>query len=131
MTVWQLPGFAFRTQADHVEQMDVMRERYAPTLGRPGVDVMERLGLFSVFVTWWFDALLALMVLSIVVCTLDRVPRAETAGGPAPPGDPETAGGPAPPGDPETAGGPAPPGDPETAGVPGTGAATVAGAGAT
>jgi len=75
MTVRQLPGFAFRTQADYVEQMDVLRERYVPTLGRPGVDVMERLGLFSVFVTWWFDALLALLVLSIVVCTLDRVPR--------------------------------------------------------
>jgi cytochrome c biogenesis protein len=75
MTVRQLPGFAFRTQADHLEQMDLLRERYVPTLGRPVVDVMERLGLFSVFVTWWFDALLALLVLSIVVCTLDRVPR--------------------------------------------------------
>jgi cytochrome c biogenesis protein len=75
MTVRQLPGFAFRTQADYLEQMDLLRERYVPTLGRPAVDVMERLGLFSVFVTWWFDALLALLVLSIVVCTLDRVPR--------------------------------------------------------
>ena len=75
MTVRQLPGFAFRTQADYLEQMDLLRERYVPTLGRPVVDVMERLGLFSVFVAWWFDALLALLVLSIVVCTLDRVPR--------------------------------------------------------
>jgi cytochrome c biogenesis protein len=75
MTVRQLPGFAFRTQADHVEQMALLRERYAPGLGRPLVDLMERLGLFSVFNTWWFSALLALLVLSIVVCTLDRLPR--------------------------------------------------------
>jgi len=75
MTVRQLPGFAFRSQADYAEQMALLRERYAPTLGRPVVDLMERLGLFSLFDTWWFSALLALLVLSIVVCTLDRVPR--------------------------------------------------------
>ena len=69
MTVRQLPGFAFRTQADYLEQVDLPRERSVPALGRPVVDVTERLGPF---VAWWFDALL---VLSIVVCTLDRVPR--------------------------------------------------------
>ncbi len=75
MTVRQLPGFAFRTDADYVEQMALLRERYEPVLGRPAVDLMERLGLFAVFTTWWFTALLVLLVVSIVVCTLDRLPR--------------------------------------------------------
>ena len=75
MTVRQLPGFASRTQADYVGQMDLMRERYVPALGRPLVDLMERLGLFAIFSAWWFSALLTLLVLSIIVCTLDRLPR--------------------------------------------------------
>ncbi len=75
MTVRQLPGFAFRTDADYAAQMGLLRERYEPVLGRPLVDLMERLGLFAVFTTWWFTALLVLLAASIVVCTLDRLPR--------------------------------------------------------
>ncbi len=75
MTFRQLPGSAIRTEADYVAQMGILRAMYEPVLGRPAVDVMERLGLFSVFSTWWFTALLALLAVSIVVCTLDRLPR--------------------------------------------------------
>jgi cytochrome c biogenesis protein len=38
------------------------------------VDVFERLGLFRVFSAWWFVLLLTLLVVSIIVCTLDRLP---------------------------------------------------------
>ena len=75
MTIRQLPGSAIRTEADRLEQMGILRAIYEPVLGRPIVDVMERLGLFSVFSTWWFTALLVLLAVSIVVCTLDRLPR--------------------------------------------------------
>jgi cytochrome c biogenesis protein len=75
MTIRQLPGSAIRTRADYVEQMDLLRARYEPVLGRPVVDAMERLGIFSIFSSWWFTALLALLAISIVVCTLDRLPR--------------------------------------------------------
>ena len=41
----------------------------------PGmVDVFERLGFFRVFSAPWFVLLLTLLVVSIVVCTLDRTP---------------------------------------------------------
>jgi cytochrome c biogenesis protein len=75
MTIRQLPGSAIRTQADYVEQMALIRDRYEPVLGAGIVGAMERLGLFSVFSAWWFSALLVLLVVSIVVCTLDRLPR--------------------------------------------------------
>ncbi len=75
MTLQQLPGFAFRSQADYAAQMALIHARYDAVLGAPAVGVMERLGLFGVFTAPWFGALLVLLVASIVVCTLNRVPR--------------------------------------------------------
>jgi cytochrome c biogenesis protein len=39
------------------------------------VELFDRLGLFTVFSTPWFLVLMAVLVLSIVCCTLDRTPR--------------------------------------------------------
>src|SRR6185369_9432361 len=37
--------------------------------------VLEQIGAFRVFTSPWFSAALAVLVLSIIVCTLDRTPR--------------------------------------------------------
>jgi len=71
----QLPGVAFRSPADYAEQMAILRARVEPSLGLVMTDLFEALGLFRVFTAWWFTALLALLAVSIVVCTLDRTPR--------------------------------------------------------
>ncbi len=71
----QLPGVAFRSPADYAEQMALLRARVEPALGAPLTGLFETLGLFRVFTAWWFTALLALLAISIVVCTLDRTPR--------------------------------------------------------
>ena len=71
----QLPSSAFRTTADYATQMDTIRGRLDPGLGSGIVDLFERLGLFRVFSAPWFTFLLVLLVLSIIVCTLDRTPR--------------------------------------------------------
>ncbi len=71
----QLPGAALRSPADYAEQMGILRARVEPSLGRGLVDAFEALGLFRVFSAPWFTALLVLLVVSIVVCTLDRTPR--------------------------------------------------------
>jgi len=58
-----------------------MRRIYEPTtllgvsVGPQMVDIFERLGFFRVFSAPWFLLLLTLLVVSIVVCTLDRTPR--------------------------------------------------------
>src|SRR5438093_12344922 len=36
---------------------------------------MERLSVFSIFRSVWFSAGLTVLVISIVICTLDRTPR--------------------------------------------------------
>jgi cytochrome c biogenesis protein len=71
----QLPGIAFRSPADYAEQMAILRERLEPGLGPGLVDAFETLGLVRVFSAPWFTAMLALLAVSIVVCTLDRTPR--------------------------------------------------------
>jgi cytochrome c biogenesis protein len=75
----QLPAFALRDPAGYAAFMQEMDARYAAgmgtTLGPLVVDVFERLGFFRVFSSPAFIALLVLLVVSIVVCTLDRTPR--------------------------------------------------------
>ncbi len=75
MTVRQLPGFAFRSAGDYATEMDRLRAIYEPAVGAGLVDVMERLQLFRVFSSTWFSLGLVILVVSIVICTLDRAPR--------------------------------------------------------
>jgi cytochrome c biogenesis protein len=75
MTIKQLPDFAFRSATDYAAALDQLHARYDPVLGTGIVDVMERLSLFAVFRSPWFSAGLVVLVVSIVVCTLDRTPK--------------------------------------------------------
>jgi cytochrome c biogenesis protein len=75
MTVRQLPGFAFRSQSDYLVEMDKLHARYDAAFGTVVVDAMERLQLFHVFSSVWFSVGLVVLIISIVVCTLDRTPR--------------------------------------------------------
>lgn len=75
MTVQQLPSFAFRSQAAYLEQMALIHVRYERLVGTAGVELLERIGIFNVFTSWWFSLALVLLLISIVACTLDRTPR--------------------------------------------------------
>ena len=75
MTLQQLPDGAFRSAGDYAAQMDVLRARYDPILGPGVVEALERLGAFAIFRSPWFSLGLVVLVVSIVVCTLDRTPR--------------------------------------------------------
>ncbi|MEA2547877.1 MAG: hypothetical protein QOE42_475, partial [Chloroflexota bacterium] len=75
MTIKQLPTFAFRTAGDYENAMADLHARYDPAFGRGVVDALERLQLFHVFTSTWFTVGLIVLVLSIVICTLDRTPR--------------------------------------------------------
>ncbi|HEY2888473.1 MAG TPA: cytochrome c biogenesis protein ResB, partial [Candidatus Limnocylindrales bacterium] len=75
MTVRQLPGFAFRSASDYAVEMSRLRAVYAPAIGTAAVDLLERLQLFHVFTSTWFSLGLVILVVSIVICTLDRTPR--------------------------------------------------------
>jgi cytochrome c biogenesis protein len=75
MTLQQLPDFAHRSPADYSTAMDAIHGRYDPVLGPGLVNVLERLGAFGIFKSGIFSLALVVLVLSIVVCTLDRTPR--------------------------------------------------------
>ena len=76
----QLPAFALHDPSAYAEQMAGLRAQYESlsvlgfNAGPLMVDVFERLGFFSVFASPWFILLLTLLVVSIIVCTLDRTP---------------------------------------------------------
>ncbi len=70
----QLPDYALLAASDYTLEMEKLRAIYQPTLG-PLVDLFERLGLFRIFTAPWFTALLALLTISITVCTFDRLPK--------------------------------------------------------
>lgn len=75
MVVRQLPDFAFRSPTDYANEMAKLRERYEPVLGAGLVDLFERLGFFAVFRSTIFSIGLAVLLVSIVACTIDRLPR--------------------------------------------------------
>jgi cytochrome c biogenesis protein len=75
MTIRQLPGFAFRSAADYATEMNRLRSIYEPVLGVGTFDLFERLQLFHVFNSTPFSVALLVLVISIVICTLDRTPR--------------------------------------------------------
>jgi cytochrome c biogenesis protein len=75
MTVRQLPGFAFRSASAYDEQMALIHARYDGLIGPDGVALLERLQVFRVFSSWWFSAGLVVLLISIVACTLNRMPR--------------------------------------------------------
>jgi cytochrome c biogenesis protein len=75
MTLQQLPDFAFRSVGDYTMAMDRIHERYDVVIGAGAVEVLERLGAFSMFRSPWFSLGLLVLVISIVVCTLDRTPK--------------------------------------------------------
>jgi cytochrome c biogenesis protein len=75
MTIRQLPGFAFRSAADYATEMNKLRSIYEPVLGVSGMDALERLQLFHVFTSTPFSVALLVLVISILICTLDRTPR--------------------------------------------------------
>jgi cytochrome c biogenesis protein len=75
MTIKQLPDFAFRSGSDYAAALDDLHARYDPLLGAGVVDVLDRLSVFAIFRSVWFSAGLTVLVISIVVCTLDRTPR--------------------------------------------------------
>ena len=75
MTLAQLPSSAFRSAGDYAAGMDMLHARYDTVLGPGVVDMLERLGAFAVFRSPWFSLGLLVLVISIIVCTLDRTPR--------------------------------------------------------
>ena len=70
-----MPDFAFRSATDYASALEDIHARYDVVLGTGTVDVLERLGAFAIFRSPWFSAALVVLVVSIVVCTLDRTPR--------------------------------------------------------
>ena len=75
MTIRQLPDFAFRSVSDYAAEMNRIHAIYDPLFGTAGVGALERLGVFAMFRSPWFSGALLVLVISIVVCTLDRTPR--------------------------------------------------------
>jgi cytochrome c biogenesis protein len=75
MTIRQLPGFAFRSPGDYATEMNKLRSIYEPVLKVGLVDLMERLQLFHVFSSTPFSVALLVLAISILICTLDRLPR--------------------------------------------------------
>ena len=75
MTIRQMPDFAFRSASDYAAALEDLHARYDPVLGAGAVDVMELLSVFAIFRSPWFSFGLTVLVVSIVVCTLDRTPK--------------------------------------------------------
>ena len=79
--VRQIPSFALHDYGAYQRELADLHTRYDAftvvgwNVGPAMVDVFDQAGLFRVFSSPWFAALATILVLSIVACTLDRLPR--------------------------------------------------------
>jgi cytochrome c biogenesis protein len=79
--VRQVPTSALADPAAYARELAELHRRYDPVtvlgvnVGPQMTDLFDRLGFFRVFSAPWFTFLVTLLVVSIVVCTLDRMPR--------------------------------------------------------
>ena len=79
--VRQIPSFALRDPGAYARELADLHARYDPltilgvNVGPGMVALFDRLGFFRVFSAPWFTLLVTLLVVSIIVCTLDRTPR--------------------------------------------------------
>ena len=74
----QLPGFALRAgpgSTDYLTEIGRIHDRYDAVFGSAVVDLLERAQVFQVFSSTWFSGALVVLLVSIVICTLDRTPR--------------------------------------------------------
>lgn len=75
MTIRQIPDAALRSATDYAAALEDLHARYDPLLGAGLVDSLDRLSAFTIFRSPWFSAALVVLIISIVVCTLDRTPK--------------------------------------------------------
>ena len=75
MTIRQLPSRALVQPGVYATEMAKLRDRYDAAFGTAVVDAMERLQIFHIFSSTWFSLGLVVLIVSIVVCTIDRTPR--------------------------------------------------------
>ncbi len=75
MSLEQFPGFARRSAGDLELAIENVHLRYDPVFGAGITDVFVRVGAFEIFRSPWFSLGLLVLVISIVVCTLDRTPK--------------------------------------------------------
>lgn len=63
----QAPGQALRDPAVYAQWLTSMRGRYGSWF-----DFLDTMGLFDVYGSWWFRALLALLAFSLIISTVER-----------------------------------------------------------
>ncbi|MBA2254237.1 MAG: cytochrome c biogenesis protein ResB [Chloroflexi bacterium] len=79
--VRQMPAFALRDPSAYAKELADLHRRFdgvnllGLSIGPGMVELFDRLGFFRVFSAPWFLVMMTLLVVSIIVCTLDRTPR--------------------------------------------------------
>ena len=79
--VRQFPSSTLRDPAAYARELADMHTRWDGNqvlgirFGPAMVDLFDHLGFFRIFASVWFVALLVVLVVAIVCCTLDRTPR--------------------------------------------------------
>lgn len=77
----QIPSAALHDPTGYAAELADLHRRYdgltilGAQVGPTVVNAFDALGFFRIFSAPWFTMLLSLLVVSIVVCTLDRTPR--------------------------------------------------------
>lgn len=89
-TVRQFPVVALYDPVRYAAELQEMHRRWdgialgPVAIGPTLVELFDRLGFFRVFSAWWVVLLLTLLVISIICCTIERLPKLWSQSRPGP-----------------------------------------------
>jgi len=75
LTIFLLIVLAITSIAGTVIQQQASAQEYISEYGESGYRIIKALMLNDMYHSWWFLILLGLLIVNIVVCSLDRLPR--------------------------------------------------------
>jgi cytochrome c biogenesis protein len=69
-------GTILEQRADPTKNIQILNRLFGESLGSSIFSILDKLGFTDMYHSWWFISLLVLFAINLIICSLERLPRA-------------------------------------------------------